>query len=159
VPIALMAFFSLVLNFNTTDHWHDILVGSVLGAVLSYFSYRQYYPPLTSELAHRPYSPRIHREDEEDQRPIQGDVSYLPTHQQASQSSVGPNNFGGITNKSGVGARHRENTEIVEESEDVPGTVRRSGPQHLTETWREGDREEELNTQNDRERHNRPDQV
>lgn len=51
------------------DHWQDVLVGSILGTVLAYFSYRQYYPSLESDLSHRPYSPRI-KHDEEDVLPI-----------------------------------------------------------------------------------------
>ena len=47
------------------DHWQDVLVGGILGAVLAYFSYRQYYPSLTSKDSQRPYSPRIRREDTE----------------------------------------------------------------------------------------------
>ena len=40
-------------------HWQDVLVGSILGFTLAWFSYRQYFPPLTDRLSHRPYSPRI----------------------------------------------------------------------------------------------------
>ena len=46
-----------------TDHWQDVLVGAILGAVLAYFSYRQYYPSLASKNSHRPYAPRIQLED------------------------------------------------------------------------------------------------
>ncbi|CAE6515400.1 unnamed protein product [Rhizoctonia solani] len=46
-------------------HWHDVLVGSVVGLVLSYFSYRQYYPSLVSPFSHRPYSPRIPRYEQD----------------------------------------------------------------------------------------------
>ena len=49
--------------YSSIDHWQDILVGSTLGVVCSYFSYRQYYPSLASPLSHRPYSPRIKDED------------------------------------------------------------------------------------------------
>lgn len=56
------------------DHWHDVLVGSILGLVTSYFSYRQFYPSLSSERSHRPFSPRVKREVEEH--------SVLPTHHQ-----------------------------------------------------------------------------
>lgn len=60
------------INHTFTDHWHDVLVGSAVGLIFSYFSYRQYFPSLASPLSHRPYSPRIEREDE----PEEG----LPTH-------------------------------------------------------------------------------
>lgn len=48
-----------------TDHWHDIVVGSALGLVTAYFSYRQYYPSLASEFSHRPYGPRIKNEEDD----------------------------------------------------------------------------------------------
>lgn len=47
------------------DHWQDVLVGSLLGLIMSFFAYRQYYPPLSSPRAHRPFSPRIGRERDE----------------------------------------------------------------------------------------------
>ena len=50
-----------------TDHWQDVLVGSFLGLVMSFFAYRQYYPPLSSAASHRPFSPRIKREEDRDQ--------------------------------------------------------------------------------------------
>jgi diacylglycerol diphosphate phosphatase/phosphatidate phosphatase len=52
-------FFSPTHHSTRPDHWQDVLVGSTLGAVLAYFSYRQYYPSLASKNSHRPYSPRI----------------------------------------------------------------------------------------------------
>lgn len=60
----------MYLNLISSDHWQDVLVGSILGTVISYFTYRQYYPSLASEFSHRPYSPRIKRESAE----------ILPTH-------------------------------------------------------------------------------
>ncbi|KAL1748066.1 phosphatidic acid phosphatase type 2/haloperoxidase [Schizophyllum fasciatum] len=58
---------TLVAISRTMDyrhHWQDVLVGSILGTVMSYFAYRQYYPALADPLAHRPYSPRVRREEE-----------------------------------------------------------------------------------------------
>jgi diacylglycerol diphosphate phosphatase/phosphatidate phosphatase len=40
-------------------HWEDVLTGSVLGLVVSYFSYRQYYPDLGSKTAHIPFTTRF----------------------------------------------------------------------------------------------------
>ncbi|KJA27493.1 hypothetical protein HYPSUDRAFT_35407 [Hypholoma sublateritium FD-334 SS-4] len=64
---------SLVAISRTMDyrhHWQDVLVGSIVGTVFSYFGYRQYYPPLSSPLCHRPYSPRIPKEDAEGTLPV-----------------------------------------------------------------------------------------
>ena len=50
-------------NSHSSDHASDVLAGSLLGLVVAYFSYRQYYPSLAAKLSHRPYPPRIKRED------------------------------------------------------------------------------------------------
>jgi diacylglycerol diphosphate phosphatase/phosphatidate phosphatase len=42
-----------------THHPLDVMTGSALGVIFAFFSYRQYYPSLSSTLSHRPYSPRI----------------------------------------------------------------------------------------------------
>lgn len=55
-------------------HWHDVLVGSVLGLVLAYFSYRQYYPHLGTQRSHHPFPPRINRVDDDN------DIPVLPMH-------------------------------------------------------------------------------
>lgn len=47
---------------------------------MSFFAYRQYYPPLSSELSHRPFSPRIKREDEEPILPSTNVVSGSAHH-------------------------------------------------------------------------------
>lgn len=39
-----------------SDHWQDVLVGAIVGTLFALFSYRMYYPPLTSTFSHRPYS-------------------------------------------------------------------------------------------------------
>jgi len=75
---------SLVAISRTMDyrhHWHDVLVGSLIGTLFAYFTYRQYYPPLSSEYAHRPYSPRIKREEE-------SHVDVLPTHRHSHSDSL-----------------------------------------------------------------------
>jgi len=59
-------------------HWQDVVVGSLLGTVISYFTYRQYYPSLASDDSHRPHSPRIRREEDE--------VETLPTHRSRPSS-------------------------------------------------------------------------
>ncbi len=45
---------------RSIDHWHDVLVGSIVGLLLSYFAYHQYYPSLTSPNSHLPFPPRIY---------------------------------------------------------------------------------------------------
>lgn len=83
-------------------------VGSILGLTVAYFSYRQYYPSLTSELSHRPYSPRI-RDGNSD--------SILPVHDQSRTERYDP-----------VGGH---------DSLELDGTVQRPGPQHLRDAWKD----------------------
>ncbi|KAI8986406.1 phosphatidic acid phosphatase type 2/haloperoxidase [Pilobolus umbonatus] len=42
-------------------HWQDILVGGFIGTVFAYFSYRQFYPSLSSDQSDKPFPPRFRR--------------------------------------------------------------------------------------------------
>ncbi|CAE6424138.1 unnamed protein product [Rhizoctonia solani] len=57
---ALLIAISRTMDYR--HHWQDVLVGSAVGLIFAYFSYRQYYPTLESPLSHKPYSPRIPRD-------------------------------------------------------------------------------------------------
>lgn len=46
-------------NGFSLDHPVDVLVGSVVGLVISHYAYRQYFPSLTHPLCHRPYVPQF----------------------------------------------------------------------------------------------------
>jgi hypothetical protein len=94
--------------FQLTDHWHDVLVGSAVGFVLAYFSYRQYFPSLESPLSHRPYAPRIESEDESMTLPIHAD----------------PNSPQGDRRDSGG-----DDVELID------GTVKRPGPSRISDNW------------------------
>lgn len=63
-PFAAAALVAISRTMDYRHHWHDVLMGSLLGTVMSYFTYRQYYPSLSSETSHKPYSPRIKQERE-----------------------------------------------------------------------------------------------
>jgi len=102
---------SLVAISRTMDyrhHWHDVLVGSAVGFVLAYFSYRQYFPSLESPLSHRPYAPRIESEDESMTLPIHAD----------------PNSPQGDRRDSGG-----DDVELID------GTVKRPGPSRISDNW------------------------
>ena len=60
LDLALARLTSLKLS---ADHWQDVVAGSCLGILTAYFSYRLYYPSLASEVAHLPFTPKIHRLD------------------------------------------------------------------------------------------------
>lgn len=114
------------------DHWQDVLVGSILGTVFSYFSYRQYYPSLTSATSHRPYSPRIKRE--------RSDV--LPLHHVHSGSqdhdSHGVPPVGRPTHTQAP-QQPPLNRAYSDDPAETDRTVKRPDPGPLTEVWREGD--------------------
>lgn len=57
-PLAGAALVAISRTMDYRHHWHDVLVGGSLGLLVSYFAYRQYYPPLTSRRSHVPYAPR-----------------------------------------------------------------------------------------------------
>jgi diacylglycerol diphosphate phosphatase/phosphatidate phosphatase len=84
-PFAGAALVAISRTMDFRHHWHDVLVGSLLGTVISYFTYRQYYPSLTSELSHRPHSPRIERE-EVDTLPLHHRQPFSPGHDDPLQS-------------------------------------------------------------------------
>ncbi|KAG1469026.1 hypothetical protein G6F56_003501 [Rhizopus delemar] len=53
---------ALVAISRTEDyrhHWHDVFIGSILGAVCGYFAYRQYYPSLAHDTCHYPFMARF----------------------------------------------------------------------------------------------------
>ncbi|KAI0957258.1 hypothetical protein AcW1_005710 [Taiwanofungus camphoratus] len=77
-PFAAAALVAISRTMDYRHHATDVFAGSLLGVVAGYISYRQYYPPLASEYCHRPYSPRIKREE------------LLPTHHRTSSSTSAP---------------------------------------------------------------------
>lgn len=100
------------LSSTVPDHWQDVLVGGIVGLVLSYFAYRQYYPSLASPYSHRPYSPRIknHETEGTSPRPLRHD-----TFREVEEG------------------RAEDHDDVLE----MDGTVNRGG-EPLEETWRQG---------------------
>jgi len=95
----------------STDHWQDVLAGSILGVVMAYFSYRQYYPSLASEFCHKPYSPRIARNT---------GAPVLPLHHRQSSSVA-------------------ETSALPAAQESPDGTAPRPAALSLPEIWRNDD--------------------
>ncbi|KAF7362630.1 hypothetical protein MVEN_00612000 [Mycena venus] len=105
-------------SYVTSDHWLDVVAGSILGTVVAYFTYRQYYPSLASEVSHRPYSPRSARATEANER--------FAHHRRASSGA------------SYRDINERPTTEDIVDSGPLQGTVLRDGPGSLREVWRDG---------------------
>lgn len=140
-PFCGAAMVAISRSMDYRHHWHDIVVGSALGIVMSYFAYRQYYPPLSSELSHRPYSPRIKDNDSQ----------LLPVHSHASagnSTSYNPNTVNPFPS-----SNNRYNTTpspplvnpfnpphgYEDNRLGVDGTVQRPGPGSITDVWKQGD--------------------
>ncbi|CAE6428059.1 unnamed protein product [Rhizoctonia solani] len=105
---ALLVAISRTMDYR--HHWQDVFVGSIVGLVLSYFSYRQYYPSLASPFSHRPYSPRIPRYEQ--------DQAGIPTEDASGTHLVQP--------ESGPAG----------ESIELAGTVKRGG-QDLSDMYQQ----------------------
>lgn len=111
ISLAPFAGATLVAISRTMDyrhHWHDVVAGAILGTAIAYFTYRQYFPSLASPISHRPYSPRVPRDED-----------VLPT-----ATSHG-------------GSRYSESGE-AEQLELIDGGVRKPDPGPLEEIWRQG---------------------
>ncbi|KAJ3492485.1 hypothetical protein NLJ89_g11224 [Agrocybe chaxingu] len=65
-PFMAAALVGISRAMDNRHHWHDIVVGSAIGTLFAYFSYRQYYPSLSSPVSHFPYAPRIKLDDDDD---------------------------------------------------------------------------------------------
>ncbi|XP_047039517.1 phospholipid phosphatase 5 [Helicoverpa zea] len=55
LPLMVAGCVALSRSCDYHHHWQDILVGSILGFTVAIFCYRQYYNPLSSDLAGIPY--------------------------------------------------------------------------------------------------------
>lgn len=126
---------SLVAISRTMDyrhHWQDVLVGSILGTVLAYFSYRQYYPSLESDLSHRPYSPRI-KHDEEDGLPIHvrtGSESHAFAHHESRTNPF-------LNTQARDPERYTSFDHADAEDFELGGTVPRPRSGSLEEIWKD----------------------
>ncbi|KAK2460589.1 hypothetical protein APHAL10511_007059 [Amanita phalloides] len=109
-PFSAAALVAISRTMDYRHHWQDVGVGAIVGTVLAYFCYRQYYPSLASELSHCPYGPRIKEEEE-----------ILPTHVEPHALSYDDDDGGAES------SRH---------SYELPVTVPRPGLGPMEEMWK-----------------------
>ncbi|KAJ7685050.1 phosphatidic acid phosphatase type 2/haloperoxidase [Mycena polygramma] len=129
VPFAGAALVAISRTMDYRHHWQDVLVGAILGTAVSYFSYRQYYPSLSSEVSHRPYAPRIAQDDS------------FPGHHRRTSS------------RQAYTDDHPTTDDIID-SGPLEGTVRREGPGPLREVWRDHEHHEETTALDPHKRQN-----
>ena len=121
----------LVAISRTMDyrhHWQDVVVGSLLGLSLAWFSYRQYYPPLSHPLSHRPYSPRISR----NRTPLSGSRMHDGYHSNANEE----------TERLHLSGHPHHNDHIEELPLQATSMDHVDAPLSLTEVWKQGEGEE-----------------
>lgn len=63
IPIAAAFLISISRTMDYRHHATDVIAGGIIGALIAWYAYRQFYPPLAAQRSHRPYSPRIAHED------------------------------------------------------------------------------------------------
>ncbi|KAJ9098055.1 hypothetical protein QFC19_006490 [Naganishia cerealis] len=63
IPIATASLISISRTMDYRHHATDVIAGGIIGTLIAWYAYRQYYPALAAPNCHRPYSPRIAHED------------------------------------------------------------------------------------------------
>lgn len=76
----------LVAVSRTCDyhhHWQDVTVGSLIGIIISFLCYRQYFPPLDSSISHRSYADIKVREFNNHSNEFNNQMASVPTENKA----------------------------------------------------------------------------
>jgi len=122
---ALLVAISRTMDYR--HHWQDVTVGSIVGLVVSYFAYRQYYPPLDSVYSHFPFSPRIKNHGE-------GQAPGIPRASAEHLAPRGDGVYGDEDLEAGLVGHDAEQHELT-------GTVGRGqGSTSLDQIWKGPDR-------------------
>ena len=57
-PFLIAAGVSISRTMDYRHHATDVLIGGIVGTLISYITYRLYYPSLAHPMSHKPFSPR-----------------------------------------------------------------------------------------------------
>ncbi|TXT11683.1 uncharacterized protein COLE_02093 [Cutaneotrichosporon oleaginosum] len=64
IPVSASTLVSVSRTMDYRHHATDVIAGAVIGIIVAWWSYRQYYPSLGASKSWRPYEPRISRDTE-----------------------------------------------------------------------------------------------
>lgn len=56
IPLFLAMLVAISRTCDYHHHWQDVTIGSIIGIVIAWLCYRQYYPSLDSNASHRSYA-------------------------------------------------------------------------------------------------------
>ncbi|KIK59826.1 hypothetical protein GYMLUDRAFT_226813 [Collybiopsis luxurians FD-317 M1] len=135
-PFAGAALVAISRTMDYRHHWHDVVAGSLLGIIMAFFSYRQYYPDLANKLCHLPFGPRIKHEPNHQVLPV-----HFSRHPSSSSHHTAVSAFGGNPHPSS--GQYTDNPEspsfsaLELEGRHFDSTVARPDPESLHELWQE----------------------
>lgn len=107
-------------------HATDVLFGALVGSIVSYFCYRQYFPTLTSPSSHLPFAPRLPGVE----RPADGEEE--PNGASIQMNSQAGN---GDIEAGTLGKRRRPGEGPTAEEEKIEGMIPRDQPWSLRKIW------------------------
>ncbi|EIW82802.1 PAP2-domain-containing protein [Coniophora puteana RWD-64-598 SS2] len=122
-PLFGAALVAISRTMDSRHHWQDVTVGSLLGLIVSYFSYRQYFPHLAAPTSHRPHSPRVPHDADDHTDGI------LPTHVHPAHSRPA----------AGHAPPQHYRDSSGEQLELLDGTVQKAQPPALRDMWHAGE--------------------
>ncbi|KAF8520494.1 phosphatidic acid phosphatase type 2/haloperoxidase [Hysterangium stoloniferum] len=56
LPVTIAAMIAISRTMDYRHHWEDVVIGSALGMMTAYFSYRHFFPSLADPASHQPFS-------------------------------------------------------------------------------------------------------